>query len=53
MLSIKESKMLEVMDKKKIRKVFRDVQKHLAIAQLIRRFSTNKEDIRKTALKHR
>jgi len=30
--------------------VFRDVQKHLAIAQLIRRFSTNKEDIRKTAL---
>jgi ubiquinone/menaquinone biosynthesis C-methylase UbiE len=43
--------MTEVLDKKKIRKVFRDVQKHLAIAQLIRRFSTNKEDIRKTALK--
>lgn len=43
--------MAEVIDKKKIRKVFRDVQKHLAIAQLIRRFSTNKEDIRKTALK--
>ncbi len=43
--------MSEVLDKKKIRKVFRDVQKHLAIAQLIRRFSTNKEDIRKTALK--
>jgi ubiquinone/menaquinone biosynthesis C-methylase UbiE len=42
--------MTEVLDKKKIRKVFRDVQKHLAIAQLIRRFSTNKEDIRKTAL---
>ncbi len=42
--------MMEVLDKKKIRKVFRDVQKHLAIAQLIRRFSTNKEDIRKTAL---
>jgi hypothetical protein len=42
--------MSEVLDKKKIRKVFRDVQKHLAIAQLIRRFSTNKEDIRKTAL---
>jgi len=42
---------MEVLDKKKIRKVFRDVQKHLAIAQLIRRFSTNKEDIRKTALK--
>ena len=44
--------MSEVLDKKKIRKVFRDVQKHLAIAQLIRRFSTNKEDIRKTALSH-
>ena len=43
--------MTEVLDKKNIRKVFRDVQKHLAIAQLIRRFSTNKEDIRKTALK--
>ena len=43
--------MAEVLDKKKIRKVFRDVQKHLAIAQLIRRFSTNKNDIRKTALK--
>lgn len=43
--------MSEALDKKKIRKVFRDVQKHLAIAQLIRRFSTNKEDIRKTALK--
>ena len=42
--------MAEVLDKKNIRKVFRDVQKHLAIAQLIRRFSTNKEDIRKTAL---
>ncbi|MFA5321777.1 MAG: class I SAM-dependent methyltransferase [Smithella sp.] len=44
--------MAKVLDKKKIRKVFRDVQKHLAIAQLIRRFSTNKEDIRKTALQH-
>jgi len=42
--------MAEVLDKKKIRKVFHDVQKHLAIAQLIRRFSTNKDDIRKTAL---
>ena len=42
--------MAVVLDKKKIRKVFRDVQKHLAIAQLIRRFSTNKDDIRKTAL---
>jgi ubiquinone/menaquinone biosynthesis C-methylase UbiE len=44
--------MSEVMDKRKIRKVFRDVQRHLAIAQLIRRFSTNKEDIRTTALNH-
>lgn len=44
--------MAEALDKKKIRKVFRDVQKHLAIAQLIRRFSTNKDDIRKTALQH-
>ena len=42
--------MQKVLDKRKIRKVFRDVQKHLAIAQLIQRFSTNKEDIRKTAL---
>jgi ubiquinone/menaquinone biosynthesis C-methylase UbiE len=42
--------MTEVLDKKKIRRVFRDVQKHLSIAQLIRQFSTNKEDIRKTAL---
>jgi ubiquinone/menaquinone biosynthesis C-methylase UbiE len=42
--------MAEVLDKRKIRKVFRDVQKHLAIAHLIRRFSTNKDDIRKTAL---
>jgi ubiquinone/menaquinone biosynthesis C-methylase UbiE len=42
--------MAEILDKKKIRKVFRDVQKHLAIAQLIRRFSTNKDDIRKKAL---
>jgi len=42
--------MTGVPDKKKIRKVYRDVQKHLAIAQLIRRFSTNKDDIRKTAL---
>ena len=42
--------MADALDKKKIRKVFRDVQKHLAIAQLIRHFSTNKEDIRKTAL---
>jgi ubiquinone/menaquinone biosynthesis C-methylase UbiE len=43
--------MAEVIDKKKIRKVFRNVQKHLLIEQLIRQFSTNKEDIRKTALR--
>jgi ubiquinone/menaquinone biosynthesis C-methylase UbiE len=42
--------MAEVLDKKKIRQVFRDVQKHLLIGQLIRRFSTNKNDIRQTAL---
>jgi len=42
--------MTEVLNKKRIRAVFRDVQKHLAIAQFIRRFSTNKEDIRKKAL---
>jgi len=42
--------MAEVFDKKKIRQVFRDVQKHLLIGQLIRRFSTNKDDIRQTAL---
>jgi len=42
--------MAEVFDKKKIRRVFRDVQKHLLIGQLIRRFSTNKDDIRQTAL---
>jgi ubiquinone/menaquinone biosynthesis C-methylase UbiE len=42
--------MAEVLDKKKIRQVFRNVQKHLLIEQLIRQFSTNKEDIRKTAL---
>jgi ubiquinone/menaquinone biosynthesis C-methylase UbiE len=44
--------MQEILDKKKIRKVFRDVQKHLAIAQLIRCFSTNKEDIREKSLSH-
>jgi ubiquinone/menaquinone biosynthesis C-methylase UbiE len=43
--------MAEVLDKKKIRQVFRNVQKHLLIEQLIRQFSTNKEDIRKTALR--
>ena len=42
--------MAEVFDKKKIRRVFRNVQRHLLIGELIRQFSTNKEDIRKTAL---
>jgi len=42
--------MAEVLNKKKIRQVFRDVQKHLRIGQLIRRFSTNKDDVRQTAL---
>lgn len=42
--------MAELPDKNKIRQVFRKVQKHLLIEQLIRQFSTNKEDIRKKAL---
>ncbi len=42
--------MAEVLNKNNIRQVFRDVQKHLRIGQLIRRFSTNKDDIRQTAL---
>ncbi|PKN65813.1 MAG: hypothetical protein CVU52_10915, partial [Deltaproteobacteria bacterium HGW-Deltaproteobacteria-10] len=42
--------MAELLDNKKIRQVFRKVQKHLLIEQLIRQFSINKEDIRKTAL---
>ena len=42
--------MAQLPDKKKIRQVFRKVQKHLLIEQLIRQFSTNKEDIRKKAL---
>lgn len=42
--------MAEFFDKKNIRHVFRNVQKHLLIEQLIRRFSSNKDDIRKTAL---
>lgn len=37
-------------NKKKIRQVFRNVQKHQHIEQLIRQFSTNKDDIRITAL---
>lgn len=42
--------MADTLDKKKIHEVFCNVQKHLSIAQLIRRFSTNKQDIRKAAL---
>ncbi len=43
--------MADFLDKKKIRQVFRNVQKHRHIETLIRRFSSNKEDIRLTALK--
>jgi SAM-dependent methyltransferase len=37
-------------DRKKIRQVFQNVQKHRHIEQLIRQFSSNKADIRLTAL---
>ncbi len=42
--------MADFLDKKKIRQVFRNVQKHQHIEALIRQFSSNKEDIRLTAL---
>jgi len=42
--------MTEILDKKKIRQVFRNVQEHRRIEQLIRLFSSNKDDIRVTAL---
>lgn len=42
--------MAEVLDKKKILQVFRKVQKHRRTEQLIRKFSSNKDDIRITAL---
>lgn len=42
--------MTAILDKKKIRRVFRKVQKHRLIEQMIRQLSTNKEDIRKRAL---
>jgi ubiquinone/menaquinone biosynthesis C-methylase UbiE len=42
--------MAHFLDKKKIRQVFRNVLKHRHIEQLIRRFSSNKEDIRLLAL---
>lgn len=42
--------MAEVLDKKKIHQVFRNVQKHRRTEQIIRKFSSNKDDIRITAL---
>jgi len=42
--------MAEVLDKKKIRQVFRNVQEHRRIEQLIRKLSSNKDDIRIKAL---
>jgi ubiquinone/menaquinone biosynthesis C-methylase UbiE len=42
--------MADFLDKKKIRQVFRNVQKHQHIEALIRQFSSNKEDIRIMAL---
>lgn len=42
--------MADYPDKKKIRQVFRNVQRHQHIEKLIRQFSSNKDDIRITAL---
>lgn len=42
--------MPEILDKKKILQVFKKVQEHRRIERLIRQFSTNKDDIRITAL---
>jgi SAM-dependent methyltransferase len=42
--------MADYPDEEKIRQVFCNVQRHQRIEQLIRQFSTNKEDIRITAL---
>lgn len=42
--------MADFPDKRKIRQVFRNVQKHRHIEKLIRRFSSNKDDIRVAAL---
>lgn len=44
--------MAEVLDKNQISQIFRDAQKHQRIGQIIRRFSTNKDDVRQTALKN-
>lgn len=42
--------MADPLDDKKIREVFRDVQNHREMERIIRRCSTNPEDIRQTAL---
>lgn len=42
--------MADLLDKKKIRQVFRNVLKHQRIESLIRQFSSNQEDIRLQAL---
>lgn len=42
--------MADILDKKKIQQVFRDVQAHQRIEAMIRHFSSNKDDIRLTAL---
>lgn len=42
--------MADFLDKKKIHQVFRNVQTHQRIETLIRQFSSNKDDIRLTAL---
>ncbi|HPD56987.1 MAG TPA: class I SAM-dependent methyltransferase [Smithellaceae bacterium] len=42
--------MAEVLDKKMIRQIFRDAHRHQRIGEIIRRFSSNKEDIRQKAL---
>src|SRR4030042_6881963 len=44
--------MAEVLDKNQISRIFRDARKHQRLGKIIRRFSTNKDDIRQTALKN-
>jgi len=44
--------MAEVLNKNQISRIFSDAQKHQRIGQIIRRFSTNKDDIRQTALRN-
>ncbi|HDQ03014.1 MAG TPA: class I SAM-dependent methyltransferase [Deltaproteobacteria bacterium] len=44
--------MANILDKNQISQIFRDARKHQRIGQIIRRFSTNKEDIRQIALKN-